>query len=143
VKIVTGLAVLALLLGGCAQKNDTPEAVKQGVIRDLATKFDMSKMDVVVDSVSFRDKEADATVTFIVKGGTAEQGMTMKYGMERHGDNQWYIKSRASSSGAGGSAAAPPGNTPGNLPEGHPAMGGAPTSGSSLNLPEGHPALGQ
>jgi major membrane immunogen (membrane-anchored lipoprotein) len=119
VKIHATVVLAALLLGGCAQKNDTPEAVKQGVIRDLATKFDMSKMDVIVDSVSFRDKEADATVTFAVKGGPASQGMTMKYVMERHGDNQWYIKSRASATGGDGAAAA---SGP-DLPPGHPDPG--------------------
>lgn len=140
----------ALILGGCAQKNDTPDAVKQGVVRDLAKKFDMTKMDVIVDSVSFRDKEADATVTFTTKGGSAAQGMTMKYVMERHDDGQWYIKSRSSVAGAGtppaGDAAA------GAMPAGHPAMsapgeaapaGAVAASGSKLNLPPGHPDLGQ
>jgi ribosomal protein S6E (S10) len=127
VKIHTAL-VVAVLLVGCAQKNDTPEAVKQGVVRDLAKKFDMSKMDVLVDSVSFRDKEAEATVTFVVKGGSASQGMTMRYVMERHDDNQWYIKSRANATGAGGGAA------------GQPATS---ATGSKLNLPPGHPELGQ
>ncbi len=80
---VASLAIYVFILGGCAQKNDTPEAVKQGVVRDLAKKFDMAKMDVIVDSVSFRDKEADATVTFAIKGGSAAEGMTMNYVMER------------------------------------------------------------
>ena len=144
VKILTVVAVIALVLGGCARKNDTPEAVKQGVIRDLATKFDMSKMDVIVDSVSFRDKEADATVSFTIKGGTAAQGMTMKYVLERHDDNLWYIKSRASSTGAGSTDAAA-GGAAGAMPAGHPAMGAgaAGASGSKLNLPPGHPDLGQ
>jgi ribosomal protein S6E (S10) len=136
------VAIAALTLTGCAQKNDTPEAVKQGVIRDLAKKFDMSKMDVIVDSVSFRDKEADATVTFAIKGGSAAQGMTMKYVMERHDDNQWYIKARESQAGAG----APQGDA-GATPAGHPAMGGTPgatpSSGSKLNLPPDHPEIGQ
>ena len=122
----------AFLLGACAQKNDTPEAVKQGVVRDLAKKFDMSKMDVIVDSVSFRDKEADATVTFAIKGGSAAQGMTMKYVMERHDDGQWYIKSRASAESAG----APPVGAPG---EGAPDA----ASGSQSNLPPGHPGIAQ
>jgi hypothetical protein len=132
VKITTAIAAAALtmsafLLGACAQKNDTPEAVKQGVVRDLAKKFDMTKMDVIVDSVSFRDKEADATVTFAIKGGSAAQGMTMKYVMERHDDGQWYIKSRASAESAGA-----------------PAVG-APdaATGSQSNLPPGHPGIAQ
>ncbi len=140
----TSLAVAALLLAGCAKKNDTPEAVKQGVVRDLAKKFDMTKMDVIVDSVSFRDKEADATVTFALKGTSASQGMTMRYVMERHDDNEWYIKSRASSVGDGAPGAS------GTMPAGHPSMGGTPgaegahaPSGMKLNLPPDHPVLGQ
>jgi hypothetical protein len=128
---VASLATYAFILGGCAKKNDTPEAVKQGVIRDLATKFDMTKMDVIVDSVSFSDKEANATVTFAVKGGSASDGMTMNYVMERHDDGQWYIKSRASAT----SAAAPAVGAPGE--------GATSATGSQSTLPPGHPALGQ
>ena len=62
-KILTSVVIAALLLGGCAKKNDTPEAIKEGVLRDISKSFNVSNMDVVVDSVSFRDKEADATVT--------------------------------------------------------------------------------
>jgi hypothetical protein len=149
VKIRTGIAVAALtmsafVLSGCAQKNDTPDAVKQGVVRDLAKKFDMTKMDVIVDSVSFRDKEADATVTFVVKGGSASQGMTMKYVMERHDDGEWYIKSRASTAAAGAPDGEPAGTdaAAGAMPAGHPAAATA-ASGSKFNLPPGHPELGQ
>jgi hypothetical protein len=120
VKIGAILALFALFLAGCANKNDTPEAIKQGVVRDLAAsgKFDMTKMDVIVSSVSFRDKEADATVTFAPKGGSAADGMNMKYTMERHDDGQWYIKSRsAADSGAVHGAS---GST---LPPGHPNIG--------------------
>jgi hypothetical protein len=129
--VVAALTMGALILGGCARKNDTPEAVKQGVVRDLAKKFDMAKMDVIVDSVSFRDKEADATVTFAIKGGSAAQGMTMNYVMERHDDGQWYIKSRASATSAG------------EPPVGAPGEGATSASGSKSSLPPGHPALGQ
>ena len=152
-KILTGIAVAALSLSalfisGCAQKNDTPDAVKQGVVRDLAKKFDMTKMDVIVDAVSFRDKEADATVTFVVKGGAASQGMTMKYVMEKHDDGQWYIKSRANATPGAPAAGAPAGgdNAAGAMPSGHEALGApgaAPASGSKFNLPPGHPELGQ
>jgi hypothetical protein len=148
VKILTSVVIAALLLAGCAKKNDTPEAIKQGVLRDISKSFNVANMDVVVDSVSFRDKEADATVTYMLKGGSAAQGMTMKYVMERHDDGQWYIKSRASSAGAGGAEAGGDGAA-GALPAGHPTTPGAGTdgatsaSGSKLNLPPGHPDLGQ
>lgn len=130
---VASLATYAFILGGCAKKNDTPEAVKQGVIRDLSSKFDMTKMDVIVDSVSFRDKEADATVTFAMKGGSAADGMSMKYVMERHDDGQWYIKSRASATVAGAPAVGAPGE----------AAPDAATSATGSQLPPGHPAVGQ
>jgi hypothetical protein len=126
VKILTPVVIAALLLAGCAKKNDTPEAIKQGVLRDISKSFNVANMDVVVDSVSFRDKEADATVTYMLKGGSADQGMTMRYVMERHDDGQWYIKSRASSAVPASDAA-----------------GATAASGSKLNLPPGHPDLGQ
>ena len=141
-KILTAMAVLALFLAGCAKKNDTPEAIKQGVIRDISKSFNVANMDVTVDSVSFRDKEADATVTFSLKGSATHQGMSMKYVMERHDDNQWYIKSRANA--VGGS----PAGGAGEMPAGHPGIestpgGGVAASGSKLNLPPDHPEIGQ
>jgi hypothetical protein len=130
-------AFAALALSGCAKKNDTTEAIKAGVVRDISKSFNMSNMDVIVDSVSFRDKEADATVTFTLKGGTRDQGMSMKYLMERHDDGEWYIKSRSSPTGGMGAPGAS-----GSLPAGHPEVSGAPQSGSTP-LPPGHPALGK
>ncbi len=88
-----------LLLTGCSNRNlDSQEAVKRGVINELSKSknINMSSMDVNVLSVSFRDKEADAVVSFVPKGGTAEQGLTMNYTMERQG-SEWHIKSRAQS----------------------------------------------
>ncbi len=140
------VVLTALIFSSCAKKNDTPEAIKAGVIRDISKTFNIGAMDVTVSSVTFRDKEADATVTFSLKGTPVAQGMTMRYVMERHDDNQWYIKSRTSSAGAAG-------GTGGAMPAGHgAAMGGGDTapmdgavggSGSKLNLPPGHPQLGQ
>ncbi len=139
-KFLTSVAIATLFLAGCAKKNDTPEAIKQGVLRDISKSFNVSNMDVVVDSVSFRDKEADATVTYMLKGGSADQGMTMRYVMERHDDGQWYIKSRASSASPAGGG----GEVSGGLPPGHPDTSGAPGgSGSTSGLPPGHPGLGQ
>ena len=142
-KILTALAVAALFLAGCAKKNDTTEAVRAGVIRDLSSKFDMTKMDVIVDSVSFRDKEADATVTFAVKGGSAAQGMKMNYVLERRSDNLWYIKSRASAPDAGGAAGANASTGTPALPPGHPAMDSSTPAAGGSSLPPGHPATGQ
>jgi hypothetical protein len=135
-----GLAAI-LLTAGCSRNVDTPEAVKRGVITDLSKKMDVQNMDVSVDSVSFRDREADAVVSFAPKGAPRQQGMSMRYHMRRSGD-EWHIASRSTGdlqrhsqpNGAGQQSGAQ-GN--GSLPAGHPPVGGE----SSGSLPAGHPAL--
>ncbi len=108
----------ALCLAGCSKNIDTPEAVKEGVIKDIAKKVDIQAMDVNVDSVSFREKEADAKVSFRPKGAPASQSITMNYALERQGD-EWRIKSRnmqAHDEHQSGAA------TGGTLPSGHPSV---------------------
>jgi hypothetical protein len=144
-------AVSLVALEGCSNRNvDSLDAIKQGVIGDLSktNNMNMAAMDVNVVSVSFRDKEADAVVSFTAKG-TPAQVMTMNYTMERQGD-QWHIKSRAKSdlqkhaaqapAGAMQGGAMPDGGQP-QLPAGHPPMGGAESSGGDSKLPAGHPPL--
>ncbi|MGA2712781.1 MAG: hypothetical protein ABSG41_06720 [Bryobacteraceae bacterium] len=126
------ICLAALLLAGCSKNIDTPEAVKDGVLKDIAKKVDIGSMDVNVDSVSFREKEADAQVSFTPKGATRSQSITMNYVLERQGD-EWRIKSRNMEMHANqqpGQAALPPG---------HPGMSTAPNAGTPL--PPGHPQL--
>jgi hypothetical protein len=134
------LCLAALLLAGCSKNIDTPEAVREGIIKDIAKKVDVGNMDVNVDSVSFRDSGADAAVSFRPKGAAASQSMTMNYQLERQGD-EWHVKSRNMQShgqqqSQQQSQQAPPlqpGQT--TLPAGHMAVnGGTP-------LPPGHPSL--
>lgn len=144
----------ALLLAGCAHKNiDTTDAVKEGVLRDVGKNVNVAAMDVNVLSVSFRGTEADAVVSFAPKGGTAQQGLTMTYTLERKGE-EWHIKSRAQSDlqkhaaqgggamggamGNGAMGAAPDAGAGQQLPAGHPDTG---AGGSSGQLPPGHPPL--
>src|ERR1700728_486178 len=87
------ICLAAMCLAGCSKNIDTPEAVKEGVIKDIAKKVDVGAMDVNVDSVSFREKEADAKVSFRPKGAPASQSIVMNYALERQGD-EWHIKSR-------------------------------------------------
>src|SRR6185437_1484459 len=87
------ICLALLFLAGCSKNIDTPEAVKEGVIRDIAKKVEVQSMDVNVDSVSFRAKEADAKVSFKPKGADGSQSITMNYSLERQGD-EWHIKSR-------------------------------------------------
>jgi hypothetical protein len=127
----------ALLLAGCSKNIDTPEAVKEGVLKDIAKKVDVGSMDVNVDSVSFRSDGADATISFRPRGAPLSQSMTMKYQLERQ-SGEWRVKNRNMES-HGEQAQQPvqqapplqPGQT--TLPAGHMAVnGGTP-------LPPGHP----
>jgi hypothetical protein len=150
---ITALALLAL--AGCSSRNvDSLDAVKQGVIKDISKNINVAAMDVNVVSVSFRDKEADAVVSFAPKGGSAAQGLTMNYTMERKGD-EWHIKSRAQSDLQKHAAQAPPnGAMPGAdmsgvmpeghgqaMPPGHPATGPGGAMGGGQQLPPDHPPL--
>jgi hypothetical protein len=98
--------------------------------------MDIQNMDVSVDSVSFRDREADAVVSFAPRGAPRAQGMSMRYRMQRTG-NQWHIASRSSgdiqrhTQGAGDGGG-------GQLPAGHPPIGNG-ANGSAL--PPGHPQI--
>jgi hypothetical protein len=114
------LCLAALLLAGCSKNIDTTEAVKAGIVKDISKTIDVGSMDITVDSVSFREKEADATVSYTPKGVRGSQPMVMSYALERQGD-EWKIKSRSmlnphdQAGETGGSGAV--------LPPGHPGAG--------------------
>ncbi len=147
------------MLAGCAKNIDTPEAVRDGVIKDIGKKVDVQNMDVSVDSVSFREKEATANVSFRPKGGPAAQSITMTYSMVRQGD-EWHVKDRnmqrhEQAKPGEGAGTAPPIAPGATLPPGHPAMGNSgtapmPTPPTGTNghlpagsLPSGHPPINQ
>jgi hypothetical protein len=118
------ICMTAFILGSCAKNIDTQEAVKEGVIKDIAKKVDIGAMDVNVDSVSFREKEADAKVSFTPKGADRSQSIVMNYVLERQGD-EWHIKSRDMQTAQHtGQAPAHPGAIPPGtpLPPGHPTV---------------------
>jgi hypothetical protein len=111
-----------LVLAGCGKNIDTPEAVKDAVVKDISTKVDVGSMDVNVDSVSFREKEADAKVSFTAKGAKGSQPMIMNYLLERQGD-EWHIKTRNMEGASPHQSGQPTGTA---LPPGHPAAGTTP-----------------
>ncbi len=125
------LCLAALLLAGCSKNIDTTEAVRDGIIKDISKTVDVGTMDITVDSVSFREKEADATVSYTPKGAPRSQSMVMSYALERQGD-EWKIKSRSMltphDQGQGATG----------LPPGHPGASAAPGAGTPL--PPGHPS---
>ncbi len=126
------LILAAILLVACSKNIDTPEAVREGVIKDISKKVDVGSMDINVDSVSFRQNEADAQVSFMPKGGGRAQAITMTYLLERQGD-EWHIKSRNMNA----HNQQKPGGTA--LPAGHPSVSGTPQPGTPL--PAGHPTI--
>ena len=123
------IALLALaLLAGCSKNIQTNEAVRAGVIKHLSQNsgLNLAQMDIEVTSVTFRDNEADAVVGFKPKGPAAASGMSMRYTLERQG-NEWVVKKKADS-GMGHGMMPPPGSAPagqGQLPPDHPPVGGA------------------
>lgn len=115
------------LLAGCSKNIQTNEAVREGVIKHLSQNsgLNLSQMDIEVTSVTFRDNEADAVVGFKPKGAGAASGMSMRYTLERQG-NEWVVRKKADS--GMGHGMMPPSGEPsagqGDLPPGHPPVSG-------------------
>lgn len=117
------LLAAVLCLAGCQKNIQTNEAVREGVIKHLSQNSNLSlgSMDVQIASVTFKDNQAEATVSFKPKGGDASSGMSMRYSLEKKG-SEWVVKKKADS-GMGH------GTTPGATPQGtgmpmdHPPMG--------------------
>ena len=115
------VAVLAAL-AGCGRGVQNEAAVRQGVLDYLGSRADLnvSSMQVDVTSVSFRQDEADATVSFRPKGGAVNSGMQMRYTLTRQG-SRWVVKGKGAGHGEG---SAQPGAGM-QMPPNHPSMGGA------------------
>ncbi len=117
-------ALAAVFLVGCNRSIQNESAVRQGVIDSLSTKSDLNltQMQVDVTAVSFRQDEADATVSFRPKGSApGGSGMQMRYTLERKG-NRWVVKGRGQGHGAGQMGGGQMGGG-GQLPPGHPSLG--------------------
>ena len=109
------MTIALLSLFGCAKNIQTKEAV-QAALMDHLTKvsgLNMGQMKMEVGSVSFRQNEADATVSFVPNGMDPAQGMRMVYTLERKGDT-WAVKSKRGGmhDNSAPPAAVPPGHPP-------------------------------
>ncbi len=125
--------LLALALGACHKDIQTDAAVRDGILKYLATRSGLSEMDVTVRSVSFNKDRAQAMVHFQAKGNTSPgAGLDMQYQLVRQADH-WVVEHRAGE-GARHGEKSPVNIPPGMLP------GGAPPAGSP-GLPAGHPAI--
>lgn len=127
--LVAGLAA-GLALAGCNRGGDSKEAIRQGVIDHLSGRagLDLKSMQVDVTSVSFRQGEADAVVSFRPRGqADPSAGMTMQYTLEKKG-NRWVVKAKRESGLSPHSGEA---QTPGGgMPPGHPPVDKGAPSGS-------------
>ena len=121
------LWTLALLLSACSKDIQNKEAVRLGVVEHLQSRknldLNLSAMQVEVTAVTFRENEADASVSFVPKGGNASQGMSMKYTLVRDGAT-WKVKQKAESTNNPHSSGTPaPSGAAGEMPPGHPPIG--------------------
>jgi len=120
------LFCLLIGLAACSSSVHNKDAIRQGVIDHLSARkgldLDLSAMEVEVSSVSFRENEADATVSFKPKGGEGG-GMQMKYTLERKAD-KWAVKTKAEAGGSPHGMSDPHGGAApgGELPQGHPPV---------------------
>ena len=107
-------------MAGCNRGVESKEAVRQAIVDYLGSQKGMNvgAMQVDVVAVSFRENEADATVTFRTKGSEGAPPMTMPYKLQKQG-NRWVVTGRAES------GASPHGGTgmPQGMPGGHPDVG--------------------
>jgi hypothetical protein len=117
------VAALALSLASCGGNVHSTEAVRQGVVDHLSSRknldLDLSAMDLQVTSVSFRQNEADATISFRPRSGNA-QGMSMRYTLELKG-SRWVVKNKSEAGASPHGAGAGQGGG-GGLPAGHPPV---------------------
>lgn len=106
------LLVTALILCSCTKDINNKDAVKEAVLKRLASVsgLNMAGMDIDVTNVSFQGNKADAQVAFRAKG-SAENMLNMSYKLEREGD-VWVVKSSSGGMGGGGGSALPPGHPP-------------------------------
>ena len=122
----TAVLLLIFCLAACHREVQTNAAVRQAILDALSARGDLNlqAMDVVVDSVQFKEGKADATVSFTLKGNS-QPLMRMVYHLEEKG-NKWVVASRGDS-GHG----VPPPETPN------------PHSGSRMPSPEDLPPAGK
>ncbi len=101
--------------------------------------LNVQSMNVDVTSVKFNGNQAEATVSFTPKGGSASQGMSMRYMLEQK-SGKWVVTGRQDSGAPHGGGAVPPGTT---NPHGGGAMPGTenPHGGAPMPSPQELPPV--
>ncbi len=126
---------------GAPAPSDPIQKAVYAYLQDVR-QLNLSKMEVAVTGQKIEGNKATCDVTFTVKGG----GMApMEYTYELAQENgAWKVTSSKSKSGAHSGGMSP---GAGEMPPGHPAMGGEgapsgmPAHGDATGLPAGHPPV--
>jgi hypothetical protein len=133
------MLMAAFLVAGCNRAPDSKDAVRSAVMEHLTknTGLDVNSMSVDIGDVKFEGDKAVAAVSFRPKA-SPDAGMTMNYSLERRG-GKWVVAKRPEGGGHG-AGAQPPAPSGGEMPPGHPPVGGA-EKGAGSELPAGHPPV--
>lgn len=134
------LFLAALILTGCAKDIENKDAVRAAIEkRVVRTGFDLQTMAVNVSRVEFHGNKAEATASFIPKGGSPSGAVSFNYNLERQKD-EWVVTSLQQGSMAGHAGGAGLPASPGTPGAGRPS--GVPVD-PSRPLPPGHPSVGK
>lgn len=129
------LGSLLLFMGACKSKVDSKDAIRDGVVKHIASMqgLNVNNMTVVVTQATVNGDKAQANVDIRAKNGdAAAPPMQVSYNLEKRGEEWVVVKGLPT----GGMQHPAPGEMPppGSMPPGHPSAGG--TSGQ---MPANHP----
>ena len=133
--LATTLGALLVLSGGCKSKTANNDAIRDGVVKHIASMggLNVNNMTVTVTQATVNGDTAQANVEIRAKNSDpSAPPMQLVYQMQKQG-NQWVV---VKGQPTGGMQHPAPGEMPpqGNLPQGHPSTGGA-----AGQMPANHP----
>ncbi|MDA1315534.1 MAG: hypothetical protein O2968_19570 [Acidobacteria bacterium] len=129
-----------LLLAGIACSSEKSEVqIREAIRAHLASRTDLSKMDIELDGVDYTDDEATARVTIKARED-ANAKMQKVYQLRKVG-SEWQVQPSDESAGHGAAGGGGGSTPPSGLPPGHPSAGGTQPRGGP-QMPPGHPPIG-
>ena len=136
-RFLTAFCLAALVLSSVACNSKKSEIqIREAIRQYLASRTDLSRMDIELDGVEYDGDQATASVT--IKARDDEKARMQRVYQLRKVGSDWQVQPSDSVAGQGASGAAPPSS---GLPPGHPPTGGTQPPGGS-QLPPGHPPTG-
>jgi len=132
--LATTLGALLVLSGGCKSKTANTDAIRDGVVKHIASMggLNVNNMTVTVTQATVNGDTATANVEIRAKNSDpSAPPMQLVYQMQKQGSEWVVVKGQPT----GGMQHPAPGEAPqGNLPPGHPS-----TSGTNGQMPANHP----